>query len=74
MKPVEEDELLETIIERMNDKFQVNFSEGDRVIIEALYRTVKNDQKVKKSAKNNDSQTFEQSIFPVFFHKSALDD
>ncbi|MDE0582012.1 DEAD/DEAH box helicase family protein [Planococcus sp. A6] len=73
VKPVEEDELLETIIERVNDKFQGEFSDGDRVIIEALYRAVKNDQKLKKSAKNNDSQIFEQSIFPDFFHKSALD-
>lgn len=73
VKPAEQDELLETIIERVNDKFHDKFRDGERVIIEALYRAVKNDQKLKKSAKNNDSQIFEQSIFLDFFHKNTLD-
>jgi len=73
VKPVEEDELLETIIKKINDKFQGTFSDGDRVIIETLYRAAKQDKKLRTSAKNNDSKIFEQSIFPDFFHKSALD-
>lgn len=73
VKPVEEDELLEIIIQKINDKFQGAFSDVDRVIVETLYRAVKQDKKLKISAKNNDAQIFEQSIFPDFFHKSALD-
>lgn len=73
IKPAEEDELLEIIIQRINNKFQGNFSDGDRVIVEALYKAAKNDKKLRKSAKDNDSEIFEKSIFPDFFHKNALD-
>lgn len=73
IKQVEEDELLEEIIQRVNDKFQGNFTEGDRVILEVLYKAVKQDKRLKASAKTNDSEIFEQSIFPDFFHKSAMD-
>lgn len=73
IKPIEEDEELETIVNRINEKFQGDFSEGDRVIVETLYKAAKKDKKLKTSAQNNDVQIFEQSIFPEFFHKSALD-
>lgn len=73
IKPVEEDELLEVIIQKINEKFHGQFSDGDRVIVETLYRVAKQDKKLRMSAKKNDSQIFEQSIFPDFFHKTALD-
>ncbi|MEK4404895.1 type I restriction endonuclease [Sporosarcina sp. FSL K6-6792] len=73
IKPVEEDELLEVIIQKINEKFPGSFSDGERIIVETLYKSVKKDKKLKVSAKNNDAQIFEQSIFPEFFHKSALD-
>ncbi|QOR65779.1 type I restriction endonuclease subunit R [Cytobacillus suaedae] len=73
VKPVEDDDLLENIIKKINDKFQGSISESDRVIVATLYKAAKQDKKLKTSARNNDSQIFEQSIFPDFFHRSAMD-
>lgn len=67
-KPEEEDELLENIINKINDRFVGVFTEGDRVIVETIYKKcVKGNNKLTKYAKNNDSEVFLQSIFPEIF-------
>lgn len=71
-KPEDEDELLENIIKKINDRFKGIFTEGDRVIVETLYnKCVKGNKKLTKYAKKNDSEVFEQSIFPEIFKKIA---
>ena len=71
-KPEDKDELLEIIIEKINDRFKGIFTEGDRVIVETLYkRTVKGNKKLEKFAKKNNAEVFEQSIFPEIFKKTA---
>lgn len=68
----EEDELLEKILKRINDKFDGMFNEGDRVIVESLYnKCVRDNRKLKKQAENNDSEMFENNIFPKEFEKIA---
>lgn len=62
------DELLENIIKKVNERFEGMFTDGDRVIVETLYkRAVKDNKKLKQYAKKNDSEVFEQSIFPDIF-------
>ncbi|PFK43193.1 restriction endonuclease subunit R [Bacillus cereus] len=71
-KSESEDELLENIINKVNEKFKGVFTEGDRVIVETIYnKCVKDNKKLIKYAKNNDSGVFEQSIFPEIFKKVA---
>lgn len=66
----EEDELLEVIIERINERFKGVFTEADRVIVETLYaKAVKKDNKLEEYAKNNDAKVFEESIFPEIFKR-----
>ena len=73
-KPEDADELLEIIIQKINDKFKGIFTDGDRVIVETLYRRcVKNNKKLTQYAKKNDSEIFERSIFPDIFKKVAQD-
>ncbi len=71
---VSDDELLENIIKRINDRFNGAFTEGDRVIVETIYnKVIKDNTKLKTYAKNNDSEVFERSIFPEIFKKIAQD-
>lgn len=73
-KPEDKDELLENIIEKINDRFKGIFTEGDRVIVETLYkRCIKGNKKLTQYAKKNDSEIFERSIFPDIFKKIAQD-
>ena len=68
----EEDELLENIIRKINERFEGKFTEGDRVIVETIYnKCLKDNAKLKKQAKNNDSEVFEKTIFPKVFDKVA---
>lgn len=68
----EEDELLEVIIERINERFKGVFTEADRVIVETLYtKAINKDNKLEEYAKNNDAQVFEESIFPDIFKRIA---
>lgn len=71
---VSDDDLLENIIKRINDRFNGVFTEGDRVIVETLYKkVVKDNKKLQTYARNNDAEVFEKSIFPDIFKKIAQD-
>ncbi|WP_081970069.1 type I restriction endonuclease subunit R [Paenibacillus sp. FSL P4-0081] len=67
---ITDDELLENIINRINERFNGMFTEGDKVIVETIYnRIVKDNKKLRTYAKNNDAEVFERSIFPEIFKK-----
>ena len=69
---INEDDLLENIIKRINERFNGVFSEGDRVIVETIYnRCIKGNKKLQRYAKSNDAEVFEKSIFPDVFKKVA---
>lgn len=70
-KKNEEEEALEILIERVNERFKGIFNEGDRVIVETIFEKCKKDEKLKKQAENNDEQMFNKSIFPEIFEKVA---
>ncbi|MGC5328188.1 type I restriction endonuclease subunit R [Brevibacillus sp. SYSU BS000544] len=69
---VSDDDLLENIIRKINERFNGTFTEGDKVIVETIYnKVVKDNKKLKTYAKNNDAEVFERSIFPDIFKKIA---
>lgn len=73
-KPEDEDEPLQNIINKINDRFKGIFTEGDNVIVKTIYnKCVKDNKKLTQYAKKNDSEVFEQSIFPEIFKKIAQD-
>ncbi|MFR3500137.1 MAG: UvrB domain 3-containing protein, partial [Paraclostridium bifermentans] len=68
----EEDEFLDKILKRINERFEGKFDEADRVIVESLYnKCVKGNKKLLKQAKNSDLRMFENNIFPKEFEKIA---
>lgn len=70
-KPTDDESTLEEIISKINEKYQGIFTEGDRVIVETMYKKCTNDKALKKYAKNNDAEIFEQSIFQEEFKRIA---
>lgn len=66
-------EPLDEIIEKINEKFKGNFTDGDRVLITALKNKLMADGKLAKMAKTSDPQIFTESIFPKAFGDAAQD-
>ena len=61
---------LQSIIDKVNDRFSGNFTDGDRVIIEGIYQMFMTDDdvtKFKKYAKDNNPEMFVKSLFPDKF-------
>lgn len=68
--PNKKKDTLERIIEKVNERFVGDFTDGDRVIIEGIYQLFMKDsdiKKFKKYANDNSSEMFTQSIFPDKF-------
>lgn len=63
---------LQSIIDKVNERFSGNFTDADRVIIEGIYQMFMKDtdvKKFKKYAKDNSTEMFVKSLFPDFYHK-----
>ncbi|ONI37985.1 hypothetical protein AN640_00615 [Candidatus Epulonipiscium fishelsonii] len=63
-----DDELLENIIKKINDQFGDNFTAGDKVVIETLYKKAILDAKLLTSCDKSE-KVFKQNIFPQIFQK-----
>ena len=69
-KPDKKTDTLQSIINKVNDKFDGDFTEADRVIIQGIYQMFMSDADVKKlrqKAKGSSSEMFVQSLFPEKF-------
>lgn len=75
IKPPEERDSLEEIIHRVNERFPGDFTEGDKVLIETLYKSFKlqPDLKLVNMAKNNSSEMFEKNLFKDIFQDTVLE-
>ena len=61
---------LESIIQKVNDRFAGEFTESDKVIIRGIYNMFMKDEdveKYKKYAQDNNPEMFENSLFPDKF-------
>lgn len=68
--PNKKKDTLQSIIDKVNERFNGNFTDSDRVIIEGIYQMFMNDadvKKFKKYAKDNSTEMFVQSLFPDKF-------
>lgn len=73
-KPEVKRDLLGNIIDKINILYQGDFSEADRVIVEAIVNrltTTKEAKKLSKKANNNGKEQFMQSVFPNVFDDIA---
>lgn len=71
-KPEDKDPLDE-IIERINEKYKGNFTEADKVMINALADKLRGNIKLANMAVSSDPQIFAESIFPQAFSDAAQD-
>lgn len=62
---------LEQVIEKINQQYAGDFTDGDKVVITALYQKLKNNKKMKKAAKTDGHQILEKNIFPQMFDEAA---
>ena len=62
---------LEQVIEKINQQYVGNFTDGDKVVITALHQKLKNNKKLMKAAKTDGRQIFEKNIFPQLFDDAA---
>lgn len=74
VKPPDEKEQLDEIIQKVNERFPDDFTEADRVIIENLYKAFEKDPdaKVINMAKNNSKEMFRDSLFKDIFMKKVM--
>lgn len=66
-------EPLDEVIQKINEKFNGNFSDADRVVVENLKNRLMADKKLAGMAKSSDPQIFTESIFPKAFGAAAQD-
>ena len=74
-KPKEDEDYLDEIINRINEKYNGDFTDQDKVMIDILYKEVRNGAKresLTTYAKKNDSEVFKKSIFPKDFEEIAF--
>ncbi|OUP72998.1 restriction endonuclease subunit R [Erysipelatoclostridium sp. An173] len=70
-KPDKKKDTLQSIIDKVNERFDGDFTDGDKVIIEGIYQMFMNDsdvKKFKKYAKDNNPEMFINSLFPDKFN------
>ena len=68
--PSKKKDTLQSIIDKVNERFSGNFTDADRVIIEGIYQMFMKDNDVKrfrKYAKDNSTEMFVRSLFPDKF-------
>ena len=69
----EEKKPLDEIIEKINEQYKGNFTEGDKVLLDALRTKLMSDKKLQNMAKTSDPQIFTEIIFPRAFGTAAQD-
>lgn len=63
---------LDEILEKINEKYKGEFTDGDRVMLGALHDKLIKDEKLANSAKTLDPIIFAESIFPTAFGDAAM--
>ncbi len=66
-------EPLDEIIAKINEKYKGAFTEGDRVLLNALHTRLMANKRLASMAKTSDPQIFAESIFPKAFGDAAQD-
>ena len=74
IKPPDERDSLDEIIHRMNERFPDDFTEKDKVLLEALYKSFENnpDMKVVSMAKTNTQEMFVENLFKDVFQDKVM--
>lgn len=69
----QEKSTLDEILDRINERYKGNFSEGDRVMINALHDKLIKNEKLTLSAQTSNPTIFVENIFPKAFGDAAME-
>lgn len=69
----EQKEPLDEVIDKINQLFNGDFTDADRVLLYALHDKLKSNTKLAKIAKTSNPQIFAESVFPKTFEEVAQD-
>ena len=64
---------LDEILDKINEKYKGDFTDGDKVMLGALHDKLMSDEKLASSARTTDPRIFVESIFPSAFGNAAMD-
>ena len=64
---------LDEILDKINEKYKGEFTDSDKVMIDALHQKLKKNPKLFNSAKTTDPVIFTESIFPQIFGDTAME-
>ena len=64
---------LDEILEKINEKYKGDFTDADRVMLNALHDKLIADPKLKSSALTSDPLIISESIFPSAFGTAAME-
>ena len=73
MQGKQEKSTLDEILEKINERYKGNFTEGDKVMLNALHDKLILNEKLAKSARTSDPTIFVESIFPAAFGDAAIE-
>ncbi len=62
---------LQTLIDKFNEQWAGNFTEGDKVVIDTLWRRIADNPSVKETIKRDGRRVFESSVLPKVFDEEA---
>jgi type I restriction enzyme R subunit len=69
----QEKSTLDEILEKINEKYKGEFTDGDKVILGVLHDKLMEDHKLANSAQTSDPRIFTESIFPTAFGNAAME-
>lgn len=62
---------LQVLVDKFNEQWAGNFTEGDRVVIDTLWKRIAENPQVADTIRRDDRQVFESSLLPKVFDEEA---
>lgn len=62
---------LQVLVDKFNEQWAGNFTEGDRVVIDTLWKRIAENQQVADTIRRDGRQVFESSLLPKVFDEEA---
>ena len=69
--PDKKRDLLQVLVDKFNEQWAGNFTEGDRVVIDALWKRIADNPQVADTIRRDGRQVFESSVLPKVFDEEA---
>ncbi|MDO4848405.1 MAG: PDDEXK nuclease domain-containing protein [Coriobacteriia bacterium] len=71
MAPDKKRDPLQVLVDKFNEQWAVNFTEGDRVVIDTLWKRIAENPRVVETIRRDGRQVFESSVLPKVFGEEA---